>query len=64
MDHFERALVLPDLQEFVDEILVRLQLAQELGEILAGAVKLLDRCFGRCLELAPPLDQELGDPLA
>src|SRR5438093_7299148 len=31
-DHFERLLRLPDLHQFVDEILVRLQRAQELGE--------------------------------
>src|SRR5437870_80455 len=31
-DHFERLLRLTDLHQFVDEILVRLQRAQELGE--------------------------------
>ena len=59
MDHLERTLVLANLQELVDEILARLQLAQEFGEILARALELPDRALGRALELSPSLDQEL-----
>src|SRR5262245_35234981 len=59
VDHVERALVLANLQELVDEVLAGLQAAQKLGEIPARAVELADRTFGRRLQLAPALDQEL-----
>src|SRR5258708_34457159 len=59
VDDVERALVLPDLQQLIDEILAGLQLAQELGEVLARTLELLDRAFGRGLQLAPAFDQEL-----
>ncbi len=52
-------LVLAHLQQFVDEILVGLQRAQQFGEVLARALELADRAFRRGLELAPALDQEL-----
>src|SRR5258708_3674809 len=55
----ERALVLADLQQLVDEILAGLQLAQEIGEFLARPLELADRAFSGALELAPALDQEL-----
>src|SRR3977135_3620390 len=59
VDDLERALLLADLQELVDEILAGLQPAQELREVLARALELLDRAFGRGPELAPALDEEL-----
>src|SRR3981189_2038172 len=58
VDDVERTLVLADLQQFVDEILAGLQLAQELGEVLARALELADRAFSRGLGLAPAVDRE------
>ena len=59
VNDFERALVLADLHKLIDEVLVRLQLAQKLREFLARAFQLLDRALGCASQLAPPLDQEL-----
>jgi len=39
VDDVERALVLADLQELVDEVLAGLQLAQEIGEVAARRLR-------------------------
>ena len=49
----------PHLHEFVDEILARLQRAQELGELLARVVEIVGGSLGLDDELAPQIDQEL-----
>ena len=49
--------VLAYLQQLVDEILVRLQRAQQVREVLACPFELADRGFGRGSELAPSIDQ-------
>ena len=59
VDDLERLLVLAHLQQLVDEILVGLQRAQQLGEVLARLLELADRALGCDLQLAPALDQEL-----
>ncbi len=46
LDHFERLLRLPDLDQLVDEILVRLQRPQQLGEFLARRRQLLGGPLG------------------
>src|SRR5262249_49768824 len=53
VDDVERTLVLADLQQLVDEVLAGLQLAQQVGEILARALELADRALGRAFELTP-----------
>src|SRR5262249_33451198 len=60
VNDIERALVLADLQQFVDEIFVGLQLAQQLREFPARSLKFPDRRFGCGPKLAPAVDQELA----
>src|SRR5882672_5252854 len=59
MDDLQGLFVLADLHQFADIVLAGLKRAQQLREVLAGAVELPDRRLRGGLQLAPAIDEVL-----